>query len=108
MEDRILGILARMFFTVAFVLLMIAMVEKGLNVSGLSMPFIEVYPRQVLDWLATPLLFVIAIILKQIRDEARRWRAVRRRASVSGATIHGGPQPTKDSGPEELPPVVLR
>ena len=45
-----------------------AIVEKGLNVFGQSIPVIDVFPRQLLDWTVPPLLFVIAIVLRQILD----------------------------------------
>lgn len=43
----------------------VAVLQKLLNLFGASIPFIDVYPRQVLDWAVTLLIFEIALTLRQ-------------------------------------------
>lgn len=59
-----------LFITAVFVFAM-ALVEKGLNVFGMSMPFTTVYPRQLLDWAVTLLIFDIALSLRQFAESPR-------------------------------------
>lgn len=53
---------------IAFLLLAAAIFEKGLNVLGLSMPFVDVFPRQLLDWAVAMAIFEIALTLRQLFD----------------------------------------
>jgi len=57
---------------VALFFLAVAVLEKGLNLVGQSIPVIDVFPQQLLTWTVPPLLFVIAIVLRQIREESKR------------------------------------
>ncbi|HWP38093.1 MAG TPA: hypothetical protein VNL18_11125 [Gemmatimonadales bacterium] len=57
---------APVFLGTAFLLFGLAALEKVLNVFGLSIPFINVFPRQVLDWAVTVLIFEIALTLRQL------------------------------------------
>jgi hypothetical protein len=52
----------------AFVMLAAAMVEKALNTVGLSIPVVDVYPRQLLDWSVALAVFEIALAVRQIHD----------------------------------------
>ena len=72
--DQVSGVtsISRSFFFVALVFLAAAVVEKGLNVFGGTIPLIYVLPREFLYWTVPPLLFVIAILLRQIREESKR------------------------------------
>ncbi|HEX9581140.1 MAG TPA: hypothetical protein VF970_08560 [Gemmatimonadales bacterium] len=54
------------FLGTAFLLFGLAALEKLLNLFGGSIPFINVYPRQVLDWAVTILVFEIALTLRQM------------------------------------------
>ena len=49
----------------------LAAVEKVLNLIGLSIPFLDVLPRQVLDWAAILLIFEIALTLRQLVEMQR-------------------------------------
>ncbi len=71
----------RFFFVGAFLFLGLAVLEKGLNIAGQTIPFLNVEPNRLLDWASTPLLFVIALLLRQIRDDLRgdSGRLLRRR-----------------------------
>ena len=51
----------------AVLLFVVAIIEKGLNMIGTSIPLVQVFPRQVLDWAATLLIFDIAHF-KRVND----------------------------------------
>ena len=55
-------------FATAVLVFALALVEKGLNLFGLSIPLTEVYPRQLLDWAVMLLVFDIAVTLRQIAE----------------------------------------
>ena len=59
----------RLFFAGAFLILALAVVEKGLNLIGQGIP--GVTPAQLLQWSVVLLIFVIAILLRQIRDQRK-------------------------------------
>ena len=52
--------------SMAFVLLGAAMLEKALNLVGLSIPLIDVFPRQLLDWAIALAILEIALTLRQL------------------------------------------
>lgn len=55
-------------FAAAVFVFSLALIEKGLNVVGLSIPVTDVFPRQLLDWAVTLLIFDIALTLRQSLD----------------------------------------
>ena len=71
-NEKLMSMLSRSFFFVALVFLAAAVVEKVLNLFGGTIPLIYVLPREFLYWTVPPLLFVIAILLRQIREESKR------------------------------------
>ena len=64
---------APVFLGAAFLLFGLAALEKFLNLFGASIPFLDIFPRQVLDWAVTLLVFEIALTLRQL-VELRRAR----------------------------------
>lgn len=59
----------------AVLLFGLAVVEKVLNLVGGSIPMVNVYPRQLLEWAMMLLVFEIAFTLRQTLEyltEARR------------------------------------
>ena len=71
-NEKLMSALSRLFFFVALLFLAMAIVEKGLNLIDQSIPVVDVFPQQLLSWTVPPLLFVIAIVLRQIREESKR------------------------------------
>ena len=71
-NEKLMSALSRFFFFVALFFLAVAVLEKGLNLFGQSIPVIDVFPRQLLNWTVPPLLFVMTIVLRQIREESKR------------------------------------
>ena len=71
-NDKLMSMLSRLFFFGALAFLGLAIIEKGLNLIDQSLPVVDVYPQQLLSWTVPPLLFVIAILLREIREELKR------------------------------------
>lgn len=42
--------------------------EKALNLLGTSVPFVDVFPRQLLNWAVVLLMFEIALTLRQMLE----------------------------------------
>jgi hypothetical protein len=59
---------APVFLATAFFVFGIAIVEKFLNLFGASIPFTSVFPRQLLNWAVTLLIFDIALNVRQMLE----------------------------------------
>ncbi len=70
--DKLNSIVLRVFFFGAFLLLVLAVLEKGLNLVGGSLPLLNALPNQVLQWAVVLLVFVMALLLRQIREELKK------------------------------------
>ena len=70
---------APIFLGTAFLVFGLAILEKVLNLVGWSLPFAGVFPRQLLDWATTLLMFEIALMLRQMIE---LWLEDRRPAPV--------------------------
>lgn len=55
---------APLLLGVAFLLVAMAIVEKGLNLIGMGIPLIHVFPRQILDWAVAMAILEIALTLR--------------------------------------------
>jgi len=64
--DKLTSLALRVFFGAAFFILALAGIEKALNLMGQNIP--GIIPSQLLNWSVVLLTFVIAILLRQIRD----------------------------------------
>ncbi len=67
--DKLTSLALRLFFVGAFLILVLAVIEKGLNLIGQDV--LAIYPAQLLQWSVVLLIFVIAILLRQIRDQRK-------------------------------------
>ncbi len=67
--DKLASLAPRPFFGAAFLILALAVIEKALNLIGQGIPGIR--PAQLLNWSVVLLIFVIAILLRQIRDQRK-------------------------------------
>jgi hypothetical protein len=63
---------APVFLGTAFLLFGLALIEKFLNLFGGSIPFVGIYPSQVLSWAVTLLIFEIALTLRQLVEMHRQ------------------------------------
>ena len=59
---------APLLLATATLLFGLAIIEKGLNIIGTSIPVINVYPRQLLDWAIVLLIFDISLTLRQMLE----------------------------------------
>ena len=57
---------APVFLGTAFFVMGLAILEKFLNMFGGSIPFVDVFPRQLLEWAGTLLMFEIALSVRQV------------------------------------------
>ena len=72
-NEKFMSMLSRLFFFGALTFLGLAIVQKGVMLLfGFQIPFLEVLPTLLLSWTVPLLLFVIAILLRQIREDLRR------------------------------------
>jgi len=76
---------APLFLGTAFLLVGLAIVEKALNIIGTSLPMVDVFPRQLLDWAVTLMILEIALTLRQMLDR--------------GLGVNSGPESELPSGP---------
>jgi hypothetical protein len=77
---------APVFLGTAFLLFGLALIEKLLNLFGGSIPILDIFPRQVLDWAVTLLMFEIALTLRQIAESRRP--ADRERSEATPPGLH--------------------
>ena len=69
--NTVLQYLARAFFVVALAAIGIAFLKAALNLLGYTFLGVNYTPGRLLELSAILLVFVIVIILRQIRDELR-------------------------------------
>ena len=55
-------------FAMAVLVFAAALLEKGLNLVGLSIPVTQVYPSQLLGWAVTLLIFDVALTLRHLLE----------------------------------------
>lgn len=62
---------APLFLGTGFLLVGMAIVEKILNLIGTTLPLVDVFPRQLLEWAVTLMILEIALTLRQIAEVSR-------------------------------------
>ena len=68
--DQLSSIVARVFFVGAFALLGVSILERVCNFLGYT--FLRGYsPGRLLEYAAVLLIFILAIVLRQVRDQLR-------------------------------------
>jgi len=70
--EKMMSLGARIFFSLAFICLSIAVLERLVNVAGYSILYPHYIPWRLLEFAALFLLFAIAIVLRQIREELKQ------------------------------------
>ena len=74
--EKLISIASRALFSGAFILLIVASTEKIMNLLGYTLLQQTQYTSwRLLEFAALFLIFVIAILLRQIRDELRKTKA---------------------------------
>jgi len=64
--------ISRVFFTLSFLFLIVAVIEKLANISGYTLVGAHYTPGRMLEFAAIMLLFVITLQLRNIREELRK------------------------------------
>lgn len=70
--DLCTSLLSRVLFFASFLLLAIAVIERLVNFFGFTVLGTSYTPGRMLEFAGIMLLFVIAILLRQTREELRR------------------------------------
>jgi hypothetical protein len=72
--EKLVSLISRLFFLAAFVLLGLALIERIANASGYTV--LQVYSGgRLLDVAVVLLVFVIAVQLRELKEELKKRRA---------------------------------
>lgn len=72
MIDKLTSIFCRIFFAIALVLLLIAIWDKFIGLFGWTISWITYTPGRMLELSAMLMIFVIALLLRQIREGLKK------------------------------------
>lgn len=72
MNNRCYSWFSRLFFFAAFVLLVVAVWDWVLRLFGYTLSWLPYQPGRLFEFAAIMLIFVIAVLLRQIRDAVRK------------------------------------
>jgi hypothetical protein len=72
MTDRCYSWFSRVFFFVAFILMVVAIWDWVLRLFGYTLPWLHYQPGRLFEFAAIMLIFVITVLLRQIRDAVRK------------------------------------
>ncbi len=72
--EKMMSLGARIFFALSFICLFTAVLERLANLVGYSILYPYYIPWRLLEFAAVFLLFAIAIVLRQIREELKQQR----------------------------------
>ncbi len=70
--EKLSSLVCRSLFFAAFALLAVAILERALNFGGFTVLKGFYQPSRLLELAATALLFVVALLLRQIREQLRK------------------------------------
>lgn len=73
--DKLNSIVSRIFFFVAFFLLLIAILERVVLQFGYTILQATYTPGRLMELSAILLIFVVAMLLRQVREELKKGRA---------------------------------
>ena len=71
MSEKLISLLCRVFFFIAFVFLALSVMESLARRMGYTILRHTFEPSRLLEYAVILLVFVVAMILRQIRDRAR-------------------------------------
>ena len=72
MIDKLTSILSRLFFAVAFALLLIAVLDRVLNIFGWYLTWTHYRAGRLFEFSAMLMIFVIVLLLRQIRERLKK------------------------------------
>jgi hypothetical protein len=71
MSEKMISLTCRLFFAASFVLLALSIVESGARRMGYTVLRHTAEPARLLEYAVILLVFVVAMLLRQIRDGAK-------------------------------------
>jgi len=69
MVDKLTSLASRLFFAVAFVLLVLATLEWILRIFGWTFTWLPYQPGRIFEFAAILVIFVMVMLLRQIREK---------------------------------------
>jgi hypothetical protein len=71
-NEKLASFVCRLFFAGAFVLLGLAVLEKAANIFGYTLTWIRIDPSRLIEFAIVLLVFVVTLLLREIRDAVRK------------------------------------
>jgi len=72
MSERCYSWFSRLLFFVAFIMMVVAVWDWIIRLFGYTLSWLPYQPGRLLEFAAIMLIFVIAVLLRQIRDATRK------------------------------------
>ena len=72
MIDKLTSIFARIFFTLSLIILFVAIWDKFIGLFGWELTWVAYQPGRLLELSAIMIIFVIALLSRQIREEIKK------------------------------------
>ena len=72
--EKLSSLVSRLFFAAAFVFLVLAILERVLNAAGYTFLRAVYTPGRLVEFSGILLIFVVALLLRQVREELRKKR----------------------------------
>lgn len=69
MINKLTSLFSRIFFAVAFLVLVIAIIDWLLRMGGTTLSFISYQPGRLFEFAAILMIFVMVLLLRQIREK---------------------------------------
>ena len=71
MIDKLISYLSRIFFIFALILVVLAVWDRIIRIFGWTISWISYQPGRLLEISAVLVIFIIAVLLRQIREELK-------------------------------------
>ena len=72
MIDKLTSVFCRLFFAIALLLLAVAVIDRILGFFGWRLLWVSYQPGRLLEFAGILMTFVIALLLRQIREALRK------------------------------------
>lgn len=69
--EKWMSFLSRLFFVVALLFILVAVVDWCMRLFGWSLSFVQYQPGRMLEFAAMLMVFVAVMLLRQIRDNMK-------------------------------------
>ena len=71
MADKLTSIFCRLFFAIALILVFVAVLDRVLRFFGWTLTFFTYQPGRIFEFSGIFMIFVVALLLRQIRDRLK-------------------------------------